>query len=83
MFGIIYFVGGVLFMHFARGVSGSEMIPNVTFWKAVPGLVKARTHTLRKVLFSCMSENMDLPFTMVLYEKFLKTQNLHLDLFNK
>ena len=31
-------------MHFAKGASGSEMIPNVTFWKAVPGLVKASTH---------------------------------------
>ena len=27
-------------MHFAKGARGSEMIPNVTFWKAVPGLVK-------------------------------------------
>ena len=39
---IIYFVGGMVFMHFAKGAHGSEMVPNVTFWKAAPGLVKVR-----------------------------------------
>ena len=40
VFIILYFVGGMLFLHFAKGASGSEMIPNITFWKAVPGLIK-------------------------------------------
>ena len=27
-------------MHFAKGANGSEMCPNVSFWKEVPVLVK-------------------------------------------
>ncbi len=39
---LVYVVGGVLFLHFSKGASGVEMIPNVSFWKEVPGLVKVR-----------------------------------------
>ena len=37
---IVYVIGGMLFMHFAKGANGSEMCPNVSFWKEVPILVK-------------------------------------------
>ncbi|KAG5882995.1 hypothetical protein JTB14_033452 [Gonioctena quinquepunctata] len=38
--GAIYFVGGALILYFIRGARGQEMIPNVDFWKNLPGLVK-------------------------------------------
>ena len=37
---LIYIVGGILFLHFARGANGKEMIPNFEFWKDFPFLVK-------------------------------------------
>ena len=36
---IIYFIAGTLFMYFARGARGIEMIPNVNFWKSLPVLI--------------------------------------------
>jgi hypothetical protein len=37
----VYFVGGILFLKFARGAEGIEMIPNYGFWSMLPGLIKA------------------------------------------
>jgi len=37
---LVYIIGGVLFMHFARRSEGIDKIPNITFWRALPGLVK-------------------------------------------
>jgi len=36
----VYFIGGALFMKFARGASGKEIIPNVEFWADLPSLIK-------------------------------------------
>ena len=38
--GFVYFVGGILFNKYRRGLSGSEMIPNISFWRDLPGLVR-------------------------------------------
>ncbi|EFA08006.1 uncharacterized protein LOC103314060 [Tribolium castaneum] len=35
-----YFVGGILILYFMRGARGLETIPNVDFWRSLPGLVK-------------------------------------------
>lgn len=37
---VVYLVGGVLFMTYNKGATGVERIPNVDFWKELPGLVK-------------------------------------------
>ncbi|KAL6076144.1 Autophagy-related protein 27 [Balamuthia mandrillaris] len=37
---LVYFVGGVLFQKFYKKESGLALIPNVEFWKMLPGLVK-------------------------------------------
>jgi 1,2-dihydroxy-3-keto-5-methylthiopentene dioxygenase len=36
----VYFVGGIIFMKFVKHAEGIEIIPNVEFWVAIPGLVK-------------------------------------------
>ncbi len=36
----IYFVGGVIYMHFVRHTQGIEKIPHHLFWIGFPGLVK-------------------------------------------
>ncbi|XP_060522055.1 uncharacterized protein LOC132699400 [Cylas formicarius] len=43
VFGAIYLVGGCLIMHFVRGARGIEIIPNIDFWRSIPGLVKDGT----------------------------------------
>ena len=42
---IVYLIAGIVFNKFARHNSGKELVPNVTFWAAVPGLIKV-CHTL-------------------------------------
>lgn len=37
---VLYLVGGVAFNKFYRHHEGKEIIPNVEFWMALPGLVK-------------------------------------------
>jgi hypothetical protein len=37
---VAYLLIGTLYMRFARGAQGAEMIPNVEFWGNLPGLVK-------------------------------------------
>jgi len=37
---VIYLVAGLIFNKFKRGLNGIELIPNVTFWTSIPGLVK-------------------------------------------
>lgn len=39
---LIYFVGGALVLHFLRGAQGLEMIPNIDFWRQLPGLIKVK-----------------------------------------
>jgi len=36
----VYCVGGMSFMRFQRGASGSAIIPNIGFWREFPGLIK-------------------------------------------
>ncbi|XP_064648075.1 uncharacterized protein LOC135500488 [Lineus longissimus] len=37
---LVYVIGGVTFMAAVKKVRGPEMIPNVSFWKALPGYVR-------------------------------------------
>ncbi|XP_013409684.1 putative mannose 6-phosphate receptor-like protein C530.09c [Lingula anatina] len=37
---VVYLIGGVLVMRFVKGARGTEMIPNESFWKSLPGLIK-------------------------------------------
>ncbi|CAG5124760.1 unnamed protein product [Candidula unifasciata] len=36
----VYFVGGLLFQKFVRNAQGTDIIPNVSFWAAIPSLAK-------------------------------------------
>ena len=38
----VYFVGGILFMKFGKNSTGIEMIPNLSFWKSLPGNTKVK-----------------------------------------
>ncbi|KAL4222529.1 mannose transmembrane transporter [Mactra antiquata] len=38
--GIVYLVGGAVFMKFVQKKEGMEIIPNVSFWKSLPGNIK-------------------------------------------
>lgn len=40
---IVYFIVGAVFLKYRRGAEGEEMIPNLEFWKALPGLIKDGT----------------------------------------
>jgi len=37
---VVYIVAGILFNKFRRDLTGIELVPNVTFWTSIPGLVK-------------------------------------------
>ncbi|BFY97561.1 hypothetical protein BsWGS_00601 [Bradybaena similaris] len=37
---VVYFVGGGLFQKFVKKAEGTEIIPNVSFWTALPSLAK-------------------------------------------
>jgi uncharacterized membrane protein YgcG len=51
---VIYFVGGAIFNKFVRHKEGLEIIPNVEFWLALPGLVKdGILFTYRKIAGLC------------------------------
>ncbi|KAL4222526.1 hypothetical protein ACF0H5_018565 [Mactra antiquata] len=39
-FVFIYLVGGTLFLALGRNARGTEMVPNVSFWTSLPGLIK-------------------------------------------
>lgn len=39
----VYLVGGIIFNKTRREAQGLEMVPNIAFWKALPGLVKVST----------------------------------------
>ncbi|XP_078703453.1 uncharacterized protein LOC144928647 [Branchiostoma floridae x Branchiostoma belcheri] len=36
----VYVIAGAIFMKFFKGAQGSEVIPNIAFWKSLPGYVK-------------------------------------------
>merc|ERR1711937_916956 len=36
---VVYFVGGFLFLRFAKQREGAEAVPQLEFWKELPGLV--------------------------------------------
>lgn len=38
--GFSYMVGGILYMKMVRHAQGTEVVPNVSFWGSLPGLVK-------------------------------------------
>eukprot|EP01120_Amphizonella_sp_Union-15-10_P014217 TRINITY_DN6821_c0_g1_i2.p1 TRINITY_DN6821_c0_g1~~TRINITY_DN6821_c0_g1_i2.p1 ORF type:complete len:223 (+),score=29.64 TRINITY_DN6821_c0_g1_i2:215-883(+) len=37
---IVYIISGILFNKFKKGESGMSLVPNLEFWKQLPGLVK-------------------------------------------
>ena len=41
---IAYFVIGGIFMYTKKGARGTEVIPNYTFWKEFPFLIKVNTY---------------------------------------
>ena len=43
---ILYFIAGVLFMKFAKGAQGTELVPNVKFWSTLPFYVKVSAATM-------------------------------------
>ncbi|XP_062517613.1 cation-dependent mannose-6-phosphate receptor-like [Corticium candelabrum] len=36
----VYIIGGLLYLKFVRGASGIELIPNYSFWRLLPSLIK-------------------------------------------
>ncbi len=48
----IYFVGGIIYMHFVRHAQGIEKIPHHLFWIGLPGLVKVCTFSYRFAIHS-------------------------------
>ncbi|KAL3831676.1 hypothetical protein ACJMK2_023399 [Sinanodonta woodiana] len=37
---LAYLIGGMVFMRFCKNARGLEIVPNVTLWKSIPGLIK-------------------------------------------
>merc|ERR1712050_468611 len=37
---VVYFIAGMLFLKFVKKNEGAEIIPNKSFWTALPGLIK-------------------------------------------
>ncbi|KAL3831678.1 hypothetical protein ACJMK2_023401 [Sinanodonta woodiana] len=37
---LAYLTGGMVFMRFRKNARGLEIVPNVTLWKSIPGLIK-------------------------------------------
>lgn len=37
---LFYFVGGGCLLYFVRGARGIEVVPNIDFWRSLPGLIK-------------------------------------------
>jgi len=49
---VVYFVGGMLFLKFVKKEEGANIIPNVNFWKALPGLFKdGIVFSFKKMMF--------------------------------
>ena len=44
---MVYFIAGVVFMKFVKKAEGKEVIPNVSFWAALPVLIKVSLSTLK------------------------------------
>jgi len=52
----VYFVGGIVFLKFVKKEEGKNIIPNVGFWSALPGLVKdGAVFSFRKI--TCKQSN--------------------------
>ena len=43
---VAYCIIGGVYMYRVKGARGSEVIPNVTFWKELPLLIKVNTYQL-------------------------------------
>ena len=41
---VAYCIIGGVYMYRVKGARGSEVIPNVAFWKELPLLIKVNTH---------------------------------------
>ncbi len=39
--GVVYFVGGAVFLKFQKRAEGKDIIPNVNFWTSLPSDIKA------------------------------------------
>ena len=44
-----YFIGGIIFLKFVKKSSGTEIIPNIDFWKGLPNDVKV--NLISKLIF--------------------------------
>ena len=61
---LVYLVGGTLLKHFLQGARGWEQIPNFSFWKDFPSLVRVIVWVFLLSVLSCdpvnvlWSENM-------------------------
>ncbi|CAH0563571.1 unnamed protein product [Brassicogethes aeneus] len=40
---MVYFIGGALMLYFLRGARGIELVPNIEFWRELPGLIRDGT----------------------------------------
>ena len=49
---LVYFIAGAVVMKVRYQATGSELIPNKTFWMALPILVKVSREITLKVLLS-------------------------------
>lgn len=44
----LYWIFGILFMKFVRRAQGTEMIPNLEFWKELPLVIRVSTQINHK-----------------------------------
>ena len=53
----VYLVAGILFNKFHREQTGVDMVPNVDFWKSLPGLAKVSSYSETSLgpKFKCMA----------------------------
>uniref|UniRef100_T1J8A0 Uncharacterized protein n=1 Tax=Strigamia maritima TaxID=126957 RepID=T1J8A0_STRMM len=53
---MIYFIGGMFFLHFFKGANGLEMIPHYEFWIDLPVLIKVCLDGILFMLNGCKAE---------------------------
>lgn len=51
VFTFVYFVGGLLYNRFLTGAKGSESVPNISFWRSLPGLVTDGCSYTKSLIF--------------------------------
>lgn len=53
----VYLVIGMLFKRVMTGVSGAEAVPNIRFWRALPGLVSAGCGATKRLCCGSSGDN--------------------------